>query len=204
MNSLDFDRRTLLMLVGVLLAAVAATAFFTRRPPAVQPMTAPLVSLAPSVSPTPSTSGSPADDVVVEVVGKVRSPKVLHLPKGARVIDALEEAGGARPGVDTSDQNLARVLVDGEQIRIGLDPAPPTGTTAGTSPGLGALIDINTAPAEVLEQIPGVGPVLAQRIIAFRDLNGGFQSVDQLTEVSGIGDATFAEIQPLVTIGNGG
>lgn len=204
MNSLDFDRRTLMMFIGVLLAAVAATVFFTRRPPPVQPVTAPLVSLTPAVSPTPSSSGSPAADVVVEVVGKVRAPKVVHLPKGARVIDALEAAGGARPGVDTSDQNLARVLVDGEQIRIGLDPAPATATTGGASPEVGALIDINTAPAEVLEQIPGVGPVLAQRIIAYRDLNGGFASVEQLTEVSGIGDATFAQMQPLVTVGSGG
>jgi competence protein ComEA len=105
--------------------------------------------------------------------------------------------------VDTSDQNLARVLVDGEQIRIGLDPAPTVPAAAAPSGATGP-IDINTASLEGLQEIPGVGPVLAQRIVTYRERNGGFQNVEQLLEVSGIGEATFAQMQPLVTVGAGG
>lgn len=198
MYSLDVDRRTLMLLVGVLVAAVAATVFFTRRP-AVEPAAAPLVAVpGPSVV---AASPSPSGEVVVEVVGKVREPQVVVLPKGARVLDALEAAGGARPGVDTTDQNLARLLVDGEQIRIGLEPAAAEPVASGATSG---AVDINAATAEVLEQIPGVGPVLAQRIITYREQNGGFTSVEQLMEVSGIGEATFAQMLPVVTIGSGG
>jgi competence protein ComEA len=144
--------------------------------------------------------------VVVEVVGKVRNPAVITLPQGSRVQDALEAVGGARAGVDTSDQNLARLLVDGEQIRIGMRaattaPGAPAVPGAASAPG---QIDINTASVEVLQEIPGVGPVLAGRIVTFREQNGGFTSVEQLTEVSGIGEVTFAQMKPMVTIGAGG
>jgi competence protein ComEA len=211
-NSLDFDRRTVMLLAAVFLAAVGLTLVFTRKSQPAVPVAAPTVVTSPSAMPasrSPSASPSPAGEIVVEVVGKVRDPQVVTLPEGARVLDAVEAAGGVRPGVDTTDQNLARVLVDGEQIRIGLPaPAPAarsTGSPGGTaSPATGGVIDINTATAEVLEQIPGVGPVLAQRIIAYREQNGGFQTVEQLMEVSGIGEATFAQMQSMVTVGAGG
>lgn len=213
MNTLDFDRRTVALLAGVFVAAVILTLFVTGRTE--QPQAAAVVPLPAATSPTsaveqvravsPSPS-APVEEVVVEVVGKVRRPAVVSLPSGARVLDALEATGGAKPGVDTSDQNLARVLVDGEQIRIGLDPAtatgPPGTVTSGQAPG--SLININTATAEQLEQIPGVGPVLAQRIVMYREQTGGFGTVEQLTEVSGIGEATFAQMEPMVTVGAGG
>lgn len=202
MNSFEIDRRTVAVLLGVLVVAVAATAFLTQRRAAPQPVPAALATVAASpVVPQASPSES-LSQIVVEVVGKVRSPRVVTLPKGSRVLDAVRAAGGAKPGVDTTDQNLARVLVDGEQIRIGLEavaPRPPS-TAQGTA---GGQIDINTATAEQLEEIPGVGPVLAQRIIAYRDQNGGFSTVEQLTEVSGIGEATFAQMQALVTVSGG-
>jgi competence protein ComEA len=201
-----------MLLAAVFLAAVGLTLVFTRKSQPAVPVAAPTVVTSPSAMPasrSPSASPSPAGEIVVEVVGKVRDPQVVTLPEGARVLDAVEAAGGVRPGVDTTDQNLARVLVDGEQIRIGLPaPAPAarsTGSPGGTaSPATGGVIDINTATAEVLEQIPGVGPVLAQRIIAYREQNGGFQTVEQLMEVSGIGEATFAQMQSMVTVGAGG
>ena len=205
--NLDLDRRTLGLLAGVLVAAVAATMFLTGRGQSAEPVTLAsmaAVPLASAVAASPSPSVSAQSQVVVEVVGKVRQPAVLTLPEGSRVQDALEAAGGARHGVDTTDQNLARVLVDGEQIRIGLRPAPagdPADTTGSTAAG---LIDINTASMDQLQQIPGVGPVLAQRIVTYREQNGGFQAVEQLTEVSGIGEATFAQMQPMVTVGAGG
>ena len=209
MNSLDFDRRTLGLLAAVLIGAIGLTLFVTgrgRAPQAAPVAPAVVISATPAAS-TPAVTSSLASpatgEVVVEVVGKVRQPSVLTLPKGSRVQDALQAAGGARPGVDTSDQNLARVLVDGEQIRIGLDPAPTVPAAAAPS-GAAGPIDINTASLEGLQEIPGVGPVLAQRIVTYRERNGGFQNVEQLLEVSGIGEATFAQMQPLVTVGAGG
>lgn len=198
-NSLDLDRRTLVVLGAVLAAAVGLTVFFTRPQP---PQPAAVVATTPSPVASLSARPSPSGEVVVEVVGKVQRPAVVTLPAGSRVQDALEAVGGPKPGVDTSDQNLARVLADGEQIRIGLEPAAPVG--ASPQPTAGGLIDINTASLEVLQEIPGVGPVIAARIVTFREQNGGFRAVEELLEVSGIGEATFAQMQPVVTVGAGG
>ncbi len=204
MDSFDIDRRTIFLLLAVLIAAVAGTAFFTHRSATPQPVSAPMVSLAPSpAAAAPTPSPSPQAEVVVEVVGKVRNPQVVSLPKGSRVLDAVRAAGGAKPGVDTTDQNLARILVDGEQIRIGLQAVPAAQPAAESTSAAAGPIDINLATAEQLEQIPGVGPVLAQRIIAYREQNGGFSTVEQLTEVSGIGEATFAQMQAMVTVSGG-
>lgn len=209
MNSLDLDRRTLAILAAVLAAAVGLTLLFTRQRPA--PAAAPIAVVAsatssPTAPQSPSSAApTPAGEVVVEVVGKVARPAVVTLPKGARVQDALEAVGGAKPGVDTSDQNLARLLVDGEQIRVGIDPAPAVGQTLPSGPAASSgPIDINTASLTALQEIPGVGPVIAGRIVTYREQNGGFRTVEQLLEVSGIGEATFAQMKPMVTVGAGG
>lgn len=162
----------------------------------------------PSV-PTPA-GGVPVSDqtqqpgLVVDVAGKVRRPGIVELPAGSRVIDALTAAGGPRPGVDTAGLNLARPLVDGEQIVVGLDvpTAPPVGgppSTAGAT-AVPASVDINTADQTELETLPGIGPVTAQSILAWRSENGLFASVDQLLDVSGIGEATLADIEPYVHV----
>lgn len=209
-NSLEFDRRVVALLGAVFAISVAITFLFTRQQQ--QPVAAvvPVASAVPASPVVPTASTSPAAtqtaEIVVEVVGKVRRPTVVSLPQGSRVLDALEAAGGARPGVDTTDQNLARQLVDGEQIRIGLGPpeggTPVTGSAADAAQG--AVVNLNTASAAQLEQIPGVGPVLAQRILLFREQHGAFTAVEQLTEVSGIGEATFEQMRPMVTVGAGG
>lgn len=165
----------------------------------------------PSV-PTPS-GGVPVSTgvavtraLVVDVAGKVRRPGIVELPVGSRVVDALEAAGGTRPGVETAALNLARPLVDGEQVVVGLEvpslPAPATSSTAGpTSVGVAiAPVDINGATQEQLETLPGIGPVTAQSILAWRADHGTFTSVDELLEVSGIGDATLADIEPYVYV----
>lgn len=147
--------------------------------------------------------GDPAGaQVTVDVAGKVRTPGIAVLPAGSRVVDALEAAGGARRGVDLTGLNLARVLVDGEQILVGVTaPAGVPGLAEpGTTAGPGSLVNINTADQAVLETLPGVGPVTAQAIIGWRTDNGGFSSVDELVEVDGIGEVTMAKIAPLVTI----
>jgi competence protein ComEA len=140
--------------------------------------------------------------VTVDVEGKVRRPGIVVLASGARVVDALEAAGGARPGADVSGLNRARVLVDGEQIVVGM-PAPvglPSAAASGLPPAAAALVNINTAAQTELETLPEVGPVTAQAIISWREENGGFTSVDELLEVDGIGDATLEQLLPFVTV----
>jgi competence protein ComEA len=137
----------------------------------------------------------------------VRRPGIATLPLGARVADALEAAGGPRPGVRLGALNLARVLADGEQVLVGVPAAPGLAASAAAAPTGGStasggapLVNINTASQAELEELPGVGPVTAQAILAFRTDNGAFTSVDELLEVSGIGDATLAEMAPFVTL----
>jgi competence protein ComEA len=142
---------------------------------------------------------------VVDVTGKVRHPGIARLPSGSRVVDALRAAGGARRGVSLSTLNLARVLVDGEQIVVGLRAPAGIAASAAAAPGLGSstatpMVNVNTATELELEALPGVGPVTAAAIVKWRTENGAFTAVDDLLEVSGIGDATLAEIAPFVTL----
>lgn len=185
-----------LIVLGVLAALAAAGYLWMARPrPAPVTGTPPVPSMS---EPAPSTQGS---TVVVHVHGKVRRPGVVTLPTGSRIADAIRSAGGPRPGVGTGSLNLARRLTDGEQISVGVRaPAPtpmPSGSPAG---GPGAAVDLNTATVQQLDQLPGVGPVLAQRIIDYRTRRGGFRSVDQLQEVSGIGSRRFADLKSMVRV----
>jgi competence protein ComEA len=148
--------------------------------------------------------------VTVHVVGEVQRPGVVELPTGSRVGDAVARAGGALRGGDLGAVNLARVLVDGEQIRVPKpgESVPAAGASGGTSGGDGGsasstsdgLVNLNTATTAQLEELPGVGPVLAQRIVDWRTEHGRFTSVDELAEVSGIGEKMFAQLQPKVTV----
>lgn len=151
-------------------------------------------------------------EVVVDVEGRVRHPGVLHLPMGARVVDALVAAGGALPGTDLAGVSRARRLVDGEQLRVGLPPlaggASSPATVAGSarpaasaSAAPGAPLDLNAATEADLDGLPGVGPVLAQRIIDWREAHGGFRRVEDLRSVSGLGGKRFDTVAPLVTLG---
>lgn len=161
---------------------------------------------SPASMPTAAAgaAASPSAPVTVDVAGRVRRPGIAVLPAGSRVVDALKAAGGARGGVDLSSLNLARVLVDGEQILVGrAAPATAPGAAAaggGAVPSAGAPLNLNTATAEQLEALPQVGPVTAQAIVAWRTEHGAFASVDELLEVDGIGDATLRQLAPLVTV----
>jgi competence protein ComEA len=161
---------------------------------------APLVTASSDVETATSTADE--DRVTVDVAGKVRRPGIVVLATGARVVDALEAAGGPRKGVDTSGINLARVLVDGEQIVVGTRaaaPAPP-GAASGAPGGSATPVNLNLADQAELETLPQVGPVTAAAIIAWRDEHGGFSSVDQLVEVDGIGEKTLEQIAPHATV----
>ena len=178
-----------------------------RPSPGIRGATAPGSSAAPG-------AGSGADaTVVVDVSGKVRHPGIQRLPAGSRVADALHAAGGVRSGADLGTLNRARVLVDGEQVVVGGGapapvpgpvPAPGAGGAgaapggAAAAPGPASPLSLNSATAEQLDTLPGVGPVLARHILDYRTQHGGFTSVDQLREVTGIGDRRFADLRDLV------
>jgi competence protein ComEA len=148
-----------------------------------------------------SASPSPEVVVLVDVAGWVRRPGVYEFTEGARVIDAIDAAGGARSGAVLEALNLAAPLTDGTQILVpregqeGVAPAPVTGGAVA-----GGLVNVNSAIATELEELPGIGEVIAQRIIDYRTENGPFATVDELLEVSGIGDAILESIRELVTV----
>ncbi|MGW5259603.1 helix-hairpin-helix domain-containing protein [Microbispora sp. NPDC004025] len=161
--------------------------------------------VAGSAGAVAATPGSPAR-VVVYVTGKVRDPGVYVLASGSRVADAIEAAGGLRKGAKPGGINLARRLTDGEQIVAGspvtAGMGPASGAAPGSAPGMpgAGVVNLNTATAEQLDALPGIGGVIAQRIVDYRDAHGGFQSVDQLKEVPGIGDRKFAEMRDKVSV----
>lgn len=169
------------------------------------PSPAPPVPGGSLQSPSGRSSGAPPNQaqVVVDVVGKVRRPGVYRLPPGSRVDDAVTMAGGLQDGVDPVTVNLARKLADGEQLLVGLVPSggAPADAAAAVPGGATGLVDLNSATVAQLDGLPGVGPVLAQRILDWRTQHGRFDSVDQLRSVSGIGDSKFADLKAMVVVG---
>jgi competence protein ComEA len=170
----------------------------------------PSAATAPSPSPSPGPSTSPGV-VIVHVAGWVAHPGVYELHEGDRVVDAIERAGGARKGADLASINLAAVLVDAQQIVVVRAGAGISSTSGGPGGGAGSggsvapspgesLVNVNTATVEELETLPGIGEVLAQRIIDHREENGPFDAVEDLLEVSGIGESRLADISDQVTV----
>lgn len=184
---------------------VSSQRYVPSPPPAVPPTSAATTSHPSGQGGAPSATVS-STRLVVDVAGKVRHPGIVELPPGSRVVDAIVAAGGTKPGVSLTSLNLARLLVDGEQIIVGLDvpvvPGGPSNTSGsgGAATTTVAPIDLNTATEEQLESLPDVGPVTAQAILTWRTDNGPFSNVDDLLEVSGIGQATLADIRPYVYV----
>lgn len=166
--------------VALVVALLALVTYWSLRPASVTPV--PLAAV-PSVA-------TGASDVVVHVAGAVREPGLITLSPGARVADAVDVAGGATPTADTGSINLARTVVDGEQIYV-----PELGEAARTG-----KTNINRASASDLEALPGIGPVLAERIVADRATNGPFASVADLARVSGVGPSVVDQIAPEATV----
>jgi competence protein ComEA len=185
-----------LALVAAVVVVIAAVIAWRSRP-AVEPVAAHTdVVISPLA--VPASSGY----IVVAVAGKVQRPGLVRLPSGSRVADAIEAAGGVLPGTDLSLVNIARKLADGELVVIGETPPPDVGGGAGAG-GQGApggLVNLNTATLAQLDGLPGVGPVLAQRIVDYRTKHGGFRTIDELRQVDGVGDAKFAQLKELVTV----
>lgn len=196
---LDPGRRGAVALVVVaLFSAVVAGGVVLRGRP--QEVAVPPAVVAVRTPPPGVAASPPGAEVVVSVSGKVRTPGLVRLPLGSRVDDALRAAGGPLPGVPTDLINLARKLVDGEQLLVGIDPPPGAAAGAagaGSKPG---LLDLNAAAVGDFDALPGIGPVLAQRIVDWRTEHDRFDSVEQLREVTGIGEAKFADLAPKVTV----
>ena len=150
--------------------------------------------VATGPSPSPSASAGEHADVVVYVSGAVASPGVLTLPASSRVIDAITAAGGATPEADLESINLARILVDGEQIRVAVvGDSPPASSEAGTTAG--ACVRLATATEAELQTLPGIGPSLAQRIISYRATHPRLSTVEELDDVPGIGPSLIEKIR---------
>lgn len=138
-------------------------------------------------------------EVIVNVAGKVTNPGVYKLPIGSRVVDAINLAGNQLKGIDISDINLARVLVDGEQILVGTPPAVAAKKAAAKISASNPL-DLNRATLAQLDTLPGIGPVTAQRILDYRSKVGRINAVDELKKISGLGGAKFEEIKNLLRV----
>lgn len=206
--------------LGVVAVLVTLFTVWRDQPPPVSSADIPDVQMisSASASPGPPAAGAP---VVVSVVGLVHKPGLVTLSAGARIADALDAAGGPVDGADLLGLNLARRLADGEQIIVGIAPPPGQAPTMGSSAGppdgpppatasgpapagpAGVAVEpvnLNTATAEQLDTLPGIGPVTAAAIIAWRDANGSFASVDQLGDVDGIGPARLEKLRDLVHV----
>ena len=196
-----------LWVTGVLAALLVVGGTWLGRPqvepapvepvPAVEP-----AAEGPAASPSVGVAADSAATVVLSVVGSVARPGLVTRPEGARVADAVAAAGGLRPDADPASVNLAAVVSDGQQVAVGLPGAAATGgAPGGAAAGSGSgPVDLNAATATDLDALPGIGPVLAARIVEHRERHGPFRSVEQLDDVPGIGPTTYAELAELVTV----
>ena len=205
----SLSRRQVAGVAAVLVVTLAGGAlWYVRSLPRPVDIAAPpngwITSAAPAAA--PAVSASPAA-LFVDVAGAVRRPGVYEFQDGQRVIDAISAAGGERRGAALEGLNLAAPLVDGTQILVPerRTHAAAQSTTSGAPPGAIApdgagRINVNTADAVQLQELPGIGEVLSQAIVDYRTKNGPFASVDELEDVSGIGPATLEDIRDLVTV----
>ena len=192
--NINKEQKQGLMLVFILTIGIASFYFINSRP-SMQPALVQDLDLGMVQE---NVSESPVD-LIINVAGKVNNPGVYQLPKGSRVIDAIKAAGNQRNGVDISDINLARILVDGEQILVG-SPKPSSGKIAAKKITIDNPLDINRATITQLDTLPGIGPVTAQRIIDYRTKVGRINSVDELKKISGLGGTKFEEIKSLLRV----
>ena len=158
--------------------------------------TTPAAPLPPPPAPGASATGASAGRVVVDVVGAVRQPGLYRLPQGSRIADAVARAGGATGKAELAQVNLAAPLADGEQVVVPKRGA--AGDTVAPSAAPAAPVQLSTATLEQLETLPGIGPVMAQKILDYRTKHGAFSSVDELDAVSGIGPKRLDQLRDLV------
>ena len=188
--NLTQEQRRGLILVFTLSIGIGAFYFLNSRP---QPATQAVDVVNPLIYQVEQSK------LIINVAGKVKSPGVYQLPPGSRVIDAIEAAGNHLKGVDISDINLARLLVDGEQILVGGNRLQSSKSVA-RKITVDNPLDINRATLAQLDTLPGIGPVTAQRIIDYRNKVGRINALDDLKKISGLGGAKFEEIKSLLRV----
>jgi competence protein ComEA len=218
----DPDRRHLIAYLAAAAVLVVIAARLLGRDGGSEPVPSISMAAPASARPAPARPRAPASRpkslIWVDVAGAVRRPGLYSLPDGARVVAALERAGGARRGADRAAVNLAAKLTDGQQVFVpvrgsvmsggagGAGGAAPAGGAAaggagsvgasvGAASAAGARISLSSATQAQLEELDGIGPALAQRIIEYRQQHGGFRSIDELQEVSGIGEKRFEALK---------
>ena len=207
-----------LAVVGVVAVLVTVIAVLGDDKPPVTAAKLPPVQMVSSSAPGTPAPPVKAEDVVVSVAGLVHKPGLVTLPAGARIADAVTAAGGALAGADLVGLNMARKVADGEQILVGITApvgapavmrssagaaqgAPQKGPSdGGNGSGPRGPVDLNTATEEQLDALPGIGPVMAKAIVAWRQANGRFANVDQLGEVDGIGPGRLQKLRELVKV----
>ncbi|WP_084157300.1 ComEA family DNA-binding protein [Haematomicrobium sanguinis] len=168
----------------------------------------PMSTGSPLPRPSASESAGTASAIKVYVTGAVASPGVYALGSDSRVEDAVEAAGGLTEEADALKVNLASKLSDGQQIyvpQVGEDVPPgiaagPGAASGSSSGGSGGVVNLNSASSDDLQELPGIGPALAERIVQWRDENGGFRSVEELDNVSGIGPALMGRLRDRVSV----
>ena len=199
--------------IAAVICVLVAVTVWLNRPQAITPVdvqtggvaiSTPASSSSTTFAGTPSSASAAVSDstIVVDVEGHVRHPGLVTLPVNSRVADAISAAGGLTKRIAACALNLAQKITDGQLILVSSDTAQSSSqsSTSGSSGSGGGLININSASATDLDTLPGVGPVMSSRIIAWRTENGGFHSVDDLQQVPGIGPKVFANLKPLVCI----
>lgn len=207
---LDRNRNVIFALISTV-ALVGAGIFYWQRPsPEPIEIVPAAASATPEFTPTPAPSPTPAP-VRVYVTGAVANSDVYFLPAGSIVKDAIQAAGGFTPDANPEGINQALQLQDQQQIHVprlneenpppaiqgGVDTQPVSNEPAGAA---AAPVNLNTATLEQLDSLPGIGPAIGQRIIEYRESTGGFSSIEEITQVSGIGEATFAKIKDRITV----
>lgn len=196
------EQRRGLLVIGI--GAITLTIFFflssrTEAVPVLQEnstSTGPISTNAKSTAPGISSN----QVIYIDVAGKVKTPGVYQLPEGSRVIDAITIAGGVKLGVSTSHINLARKLVDGEQVLIMKEKFISAPTSSGRKSIFAGKVSLNSASKAQFDSLPGIGPVIAQRIIDYRNKNGPFQTLESIQSVSGIGESIFRQISSRLTL----
>lgn len=181
------EQKRALIAIAIAVLSIALFFLFASRSDAIEP------------PPQKVIVETPKKTLYVHVAGDVRRPGVYPILEGARVIDAISAAGGAKKGIDLSNVNLARMLTDGEQIFVGAsrEPRIRSGAKQGTFTG---TIYVNRATAAQFDTLDGIGPVIAKRIVSFRTANGPFVDIADLKKVAGIGEKTFAKIQSRLSL----
>ena len=207
------DRNRHVVFIVLLLAALTGAVTFYLRRPTQGPME--ILPVEPTVTPMPSPTPTPTPGMVrVYVTGAVVNSDVYILPRGSIIKDIIVAAGGFTPEADPERINQALELKDQQQIHVPrlneenppppVQDAPNNGSTAeGSDPASAAgddAININTATLDQLDTLPGIGPAIGQRIIDYREKIGGFRHIEEITQVSGIGEATFAKIKDSITV----